>query len=48
MQMIGITDLSQAHPGLLNTGALDRYVYKGDTHPWAKKIVRNVKAKARL
>jgi L-lactate dehydrogenase (cytochrome) len=48
MQMIGITDLSQAHPGLLNTGAVDKYIYKGDNHPWARKIVRKVKEKARL
>lgn len=44
MQMIGIAKLSQAHPGLLNTSELDPYVYRGDSHPWAKKIVR----KARL
>lgn len=40
MQMIGITKLSDAHPGLLNTADLDRYVYRGDAHPWARKIVR--------
>ncbi|KAF2429337.1 cytochrome b2 [Tothia fuscella] len=43
MQMIGITSLSQAHPGLLNTGDLDKFVYRGDSHPWARKIVRKVK-----
>ena len=41
MQMVGITSLDQAHPGLLNTAELDHYVYRGDTHPWARKIVRN-------
>lgn len=40
MQMVGITDLSQAHPGLLNTAEIDPYVYRGDAHPWARKIVR--------
>lgn len=40
MQMIGITKLSQAHPGLLNTTELDGYVYRGDSHPYLRKIVR--------
>jgi L-lactate dehydrogenase (cytochrome) len=43
MQMIGITNLSQAHPGLLNTSELDSFVYRGDNHPWARKIVRQAK-----
>ncbi|KAK5046606.1 hypothetical protein LTR84_007367 [Exophiala bonariae] len=43
MQMVGITRLDQAHPGLLNTADIDRYVIRGDTHPWAKKVVRRVK-----
>ncbi|KAL2426175.1 L-lactate dehydrogenase (cytochrome) [Exophiala dermatitidis] len=43
MQMVGITSLSQAHPGLLNTADIDRFVYRGDAHPWARKIVRQVK-----
>ena len=40
MQMCGITKLSQAHPGLLNTTELDPYVIRGDGHPYLKKIVR--------
>ena len=40
MQMIGITKLSQAHPGLLNTTELDPYIIRGDGHPYLKKIVR--------
>lgn len=40
MQMIGITRLEQAHPGLLNTGELDKFVYCEEAHPWARKIVR--------
>lgn len=47
MQMIGITSLDQAHPGLVNTAELDRYVYRGEGHPYAKKIVRRT-TKARL
>lgn len=43
MQMVGITRLDQAHPGLLNTAEIDRYVIRGDTHPWARKVVRRVK-----
>ncbi|KAH7317591.1 L-lactate dehydrogenase [Rhexocercosporidium sp. MPI-PUGE-AT-0058] len=41
MQLVGITSLDQAHPGLLNTAEIDAYVYRGDDHPWAKKIVRS-------
>lgn len=40
MQQVGISSLSEAHPGLLNTAELDRYVYRGNTHPYAEKIVR--------
>ena len=40
MQMLGITSLDQAHPGLLNTAQLDPYVYRGESHPYARKIVR--------
>jgi L-lactate dehydrogenase (cytochrome) len=40
MQMCGITKLSQAHPGLLNTTELDPYVIRGDGHPYLKKIVK--------
>jgi len=40
MQQVGIRSLSEAHPGLLNTAELDPYVYKGDNHPYAQKIVR--------
>ncbi|KIW04327.1 uncharacterized protein PV09_04618 [Verruconis gallopava] len=43
MQMIGITSLDQAHPGLLNTGQLDHMVIRGDKHPWAHKVVRKSK-----
>lgn len=40
MQQCGIRSLDEAHPGLLNTAALDPYVYRGDQHPYARKIVR--------
>lgn len=42
MQQVGLRDLKDAHPGLLNTTELDRYVYRGDSHPYARKIVRRV------
>ncbi|KAJ9650613.1 hypothetical protein H2198_010085 [Neophaeococcomyces mojaviensis] len=45
MQQTGIRSLDQAHPGLLNTAELDRYVYRGDQHPYARKIVRRQKSK---
>ncbi|KAH7386196.1 L-lactate dehydrogenase [Cadophora sp. MPI-SDFR-AT-0126] len=41
MQLVGITTLEQAHPGLLNTADIDAYVYRSDEHPWARKIVRS-------
>ena len=41
MQLVGITSLDQAHPGLLNTAGLDKYVCTGDGHPWAKKVNRS-------
>ncbi|KUJ19739.1 uncharacterized protein LY89DRAFT_640949 [Mollisia scopiformis] len=36
MRMIGITDLSQVHPGMLNTGAVDHLIPSGEEHPYAK------------
>ncbi|KAH8806168.1 L-lactate dehydrogenase [Xylogone sp. PMI_703] len=41
MQLVGITSLDQAHPGLLNTADIDRFVYAGDAHPWARKVERS-------
>ena len=43
MQQCGITSLDQAHPGLLNTGELDPLVPHGDSHPYARRIVRKWK-----
>jgi len=40
MQQVGIRSLEEAHPGLLNTAELDPFVYRGDGHPYARKIVR--------
>ena len=48
MQMVGITSLDQAHPGLLNTADLDTYVYRSENHPWARKIVRSVAKTSKL
>ncbi len=45
MQLVGITSLDQAHPGLLNTGDIDRYVNRGDDHPWARKIQRKPRSR---
>ncbi|KAI9771309.1 MAG: hypothetical protein M1840_002279 [Geoglossum simile] len=36
MQMVGITDLSQAHPGLVNTLDVDHLIPSSDSHPYAK------------
>ncbi|KAI9785723.1 MAG: hypothetical protein M1839_008740 [Geoglossum umbratile] len=36
MQMVGITDLSQAHPGLVNTLDVDHLIPSSDDHPYAK------------
>ncbi|PBP18263.1 FMN-dependent dehydrogenase [Diplocarpon rosae] len=36
MRMMGVTDLSQVHPGLLNTGAVDHLIPYGEEHPYAK------------
>jgi L-lactate dehydrogenase (cytochrome) len=36
MRMMGITHLSQVHPGLLNTRAVDHLIPDGDEHPYAK------------
>ncbi len=36
MRMVGITDLSQVHPGLVNTLDVDPLVPKTMEHPYAK------------
>ncbi|KAF4983735.1 hypothetical protein FZEAL_951 [Fusarium zealandicum] len=36
MRLCGVTDLSQVHPGLVNTGAVDHLVPGSDDHPYAK------------
>ncbi|CAG8981204.1 hypothetical protein HYALB_00013865 [Hymenoscyphus albidus] len=36
MRMMGVTDLSQVHPGLLNTRAVDHLIPDGEEHPYAK------------
>lgn len=36
MRMMGVTDLSQVHPGLLNTRAVDHLIPDGEDHPYAK------------
>ncbi|TVY27223.1 Cytochrome b2, mitochondrial [Lachnellula hyalina] len=36
MRMMGITDLSQVHPGMLNTKAVDHLIPDGEEHAYAK------------
>jgi L-lactate dehydrogenase (cytochrome) len=37
MRMMGVTDLSQVHPGMLNTRAVDHLIPDaGEDHPYAK------------
>jgi L-lactate dehydrogenase (cytochrome) len=36
MRMMGVTDLSQLHPGMLNTRAVDHLIPDGEEHPYAK------------
>ncbi|KFY12188.1 hypothetical protein V492_04037 [Pseudogymnoascus sp. VKM F-4246] len=36
MKLCGVTDLSQVHPGLVNTLAIDHLVPGGEGHPYAK------------
>lgn len=35
MKLIGISDLSQVHPGLVNTADVDHLVPSGKGHPYA-------------
>ncbi|TVY39298.1 Cytochrome b2, mitochondrial [Lachnellula occidentalis] len=36
MRMMGVTDLSQVHPGMLNTKAVDHLIPDGEEHAYAK------------
>jgi L-lactate dehydrogenase (cytochrome) len=36
MRMMGVTDLSQVHPGMSNTRAVDHLITNGEEHPYAK------------
>jgi L-lactate dehydrogenase (cytochrome) len=36
MKLIGIRDLSEVHPGLVNTSDVDHLVPSTDEHPYAK------------
>ena len=36
MRLCGITDIEQAHPGLVNTNDLDHLVPTGEEHPWVR------------
>lgn len=49
MKMLGITDLSQVHPGLVNSLDVDHLVPTGSGHPYAKwRPSMKSKPKARL
>jgi L-lactate dehydrogenase (cytochrome) len=48
MRLVGITDLSQVHPGLVNSGEVDHLVPAGEQHPyarWSPRRSTGVKAK---
>lgn len=36
MKLLGIKDLSEVHPGLVNTGDVDHLVPSTPEHPYAK------------
>ncbi|KAJ9646759.1 hypothetical protein H2204_000451 [Knufia peltigerae] len=36
MKLVGITDVDQAHPGLVNTARLEPLIRTGETHPWIR------------
>lgn len=36
MKLSGITDVDEAHPGMVNTALLEPLVNKGEDHPWIK------------
>lgn len=36
MKLIGITDVEQAHPGLVNTSLLEPMIRGEENHPWIK------------
>jgi len=34
MKLAGITDVDQAHPGMVNTARLEPLIRTGESHPW--------------
>lgn len=36
MKLSGITDVDQAHPGMVNTAALEPLIRSSDSHPWIR------------
>ncbi|KAK4499713.1 hypothetical protein PRZ48_010231 [Zasmidium cellare] len=36
MKLSGITDVSEAHPGMVNTALLEPWIRSSETHPWIK------------
>lgn len=36
MKLSGISDVDQAHPGMVNTAALDHLIRSSESHPWIR------------
>lgn len=36
MKLSGISDIDQAHPGMVNTAALDPMIRSSESHPWIR------------
>jgi L-lactate dehydrogenase (cytochrome) len=36
MKLSGLTDLDQAHPGMVNTAGVEVEIRRGDEHPWIR------------
>lgn len=38
MKLSGITDVDDAHPGMVNTAALEPLIRTSDSHPWIRWV----------
>lgn len=36
MKLCGITDVDEAHPGMVNTAALEPLIRSSESHPWIR------------
>ena len=48
MALVGITDLNQAHPGLVNTNELDPLIPVTEGHPYARGKAKGRVLQAKL